>query len=199
MIAPDMQRRSIRQPFAAVAYRTGTAASAKGTDMLTTVLLLTVFPFAMIYSAATDLLEMKIENRAMIILAAAFVPAAFLVGMPFADIGAHLLAGLLCLGVTFGLFAVGGMGGGDAKLIAATVLWFGPSMPTVEYLLYSALIGGGLTIALLVMRSHLHPVTGVEFVDRLMEKETGVPYGIALGAGGLIVYSHSMWVTAAVG
>ena len=39
--------------------------------MLTTTLLLTVFPFAMIYSAMTDLLEMKIENRAMIVLAAA--------------------------------------------------------------------------------------------------------------------------------
>ncbi|ORE98374.1 prepilin peptidase [Aurantimonas sp. 22II-16-19i] len=167
--------------------------------MLTTTLLLTVFPFAMIYSAMTDLLEMKIENRAMIVLAAAFLPAAFLVGMPWPLFGLHLLVGFACLCVTFGLFAFGGMGGGDAKLIAATALWFGPSMLTVEYLLYSALIGGALTVGILVVRSQMLPVTGVEFVDRLIEKDTGVPYGIALGIGGLIVYSHSIWVRAAVG
>ncbi|WAP67174.1 A24 family peptidase [Jiella pelagia] len=167
--------------------------------MLTTVLLLTVFPFAMIYSALTDLLEMKIENRAMIILAAAFVPAALLIGMPWSVVGSHLLVGFLCLCVTFALFAAGGMGGGDAKLIAATALWFGPSMLSVEYILFSALIGGGLTVTLLVLRGHLLPVTGVEFVDRLMERDTGVPYGIALGAAGLYVYSSSFWLTAALG
>ncbi len=167
--------------------------------MLTTVLLLTVFPFAMIYSALTDLLEMTIENRVTIALAAAFIPAALLIGMPWPTFGLHLLVGFSCLCVTFGLFAVGGMGGGDAKLIAATALWFGPTMLSVEYILFSALIGGGLTAALLVLRGHLLPVTGVAFVDRLMEKETGVPYGIALGAAGLYVYSTSFWLTAALG
>ena len=72
-------------------------------------------------------------------------------------------------------------------------------MLTVEYLLYSALIGGALTVGILLVRSQKLPVTGVEFVDRLIEKETGVPYGIALGIGGLIVYSHSAWVSAAIG
>ncbi|MCE7026569.1 A24 family peptidase [Jiella avicenniae] len=167
--------------------------------MLTTVLLLTVFPFAMIYSALTDLLEMKIENRVMIVLAAAFVPAAYLVGMPWPTFGGHLLVGFLCLSVTFAMFAAGWMGGGDAKLIAATALWFGPSMLSAEYLLFSALVGGALTVTLLVLRGHFLPVTGVEFVDRLMETETGVPYGIALGAAGLYVYSDSFWLTAALG
>ncbi|MBP0615639.1 A24 family peptidase [Jiella mangrovi] len=167
--------------------------------MLTATLLLTVFPFAMIYSAATDLLEMKIENRIMIVLAATFVPAAFLIGMPWQVFASHLLLGFVCLCVTFAMFAAGWMGGGDAKLIAATALWFGPSMLAVEYLLYGALMGGGLTIVILLMRGQLLPITGVDFVDRLMEKDTGVPYGIALGAAGLVVYSQSFWLTAAVG
>ncbi|NDW04403.1 A24 family peptidase [Jiella pacifica] len=167
--------------------------------MLTTVLLLTVFPFAMIYSALTDLLEMKIENRVMIVLVVAFVPAALLVGIPWPLLGSHFLVGFLCLCVTFGMFAAGWMGGGDAKLIAATALWFGPSMLSVEYILFAALVGGALTVALLVLRSHFLPVTGVEFVDRLMETETGVPYGIALGVAGLYVYSDSFWLTAALG
>ena len=167
--------------------------------MLTTVLLLTVFPFAMIYSALTDLLEMKIENRVMIVLAAAFVPAAYLVGLPWTLFGGHLLVGFLCLCVTFAMFAAGWMGGGDAKLIAATTLWLGPSMLSAEYILFAALVGGGLTVTLLVLRGHLLPVTGLEFVDRLMETETGVPYGIALGVAGLYVYSDSFWLTAAVG
>ncbi|MBO0905954.1 A24 family peptidase [Jiella sonneratiae] len=167
--------------------------------MLATTLFLTVFPFAMIYSALTDLLEMKIENRAMIVLAAAFLPAAYLAGLPWPVVGMHLLTGFLCLCVTFGMFAAGWMGGGDAKLIAATALWFGPTMLAAEYLLVSALVGGGLTLTILVLRSHLLPVTGVAFVDRLMEKDTGVPYGIALGVAGLYVYSHSFWLAAALG
>ena len=167
--------------------------------MLTTALLLTVFPFAMIYSALTDLLEMKIENWAMSVLAIAFVPAALMADLPWQVAGGHVLIGFLCLSVTFAMFAAGWMGGGDAKLLAVTALWFGPSMLMVEYLLASALIGGGLTILILLMRSRMLPITRVEFVDRLIEPDSGVPYGIALGIAGLYVYTHSVWMTAAIG
>ncbi|MBO0662396.1 prepilin peptidase [Jiella sp. CQZ9-1] len=166
---------------------------------MTTALLLTVFPFAMIFSAMTDLLEMKIENWAMVVLALAFLPAAFLVGLSWQVLGLHILVGFMCLSATFGMFAAGWMGGGDAKLIAATALWFGPSMMVVEYLLMGALFGGVLTLLILTLRGKLLPATGFAFVDRLMEQKTGIPYGVALGVAGLYVYSHSFWMTAAVG
>ncbi|MEX6508880.1 prepilin peptidase [Jiella sp. M17.18] len=166
--------------------------------MLLSVLLLIAFPFAMIYAASTDLLTMRIENRVCLGLAAAFFLAAALSGMPWQAVGSHAAAGFLCLVVAFGLFAAGWIGGGDAKLLAATTLWFGPGQDLLQYLLFGALCGGGLTIALLAMRSHVMPATGVAFVDRLLERNTGVPYGIALGAAGLFVYTNSAWMDIAV-
>ena len=56
-----------------------------------------------------------------------------------------------------------------------------------------------LTVGLLLSRSVFVPATGIDFIDRLLEPETGVPYGIALGAAGLVVYSGSFWMDAALG
>ena len=59
--------------------------------------------------------------------------------MDWAAYGWHFAAGALVLAVTFGLFAMGGMGGGDAKLLAATALWMGFGFQLVEYLVVSDL------------------------------------------------------------
>ena len=160
--------------------------------------LLSVFPLCMGYSASTDLVSMTIQNRVSIGLTLAFFASALLVGMPLATIGAHAAVAFFCLSVTFAMFAAGWMGGGDAKLLAATAIWFGPSALLLEYILVSAVFGGLLTAALLMCRFYLVPVTGIDFIDRLLEDETGVPYGIALGAAGLTVYSHSGWMDVAI-
>ena len=161
-------------------------------------ILLIVFPLAMIYAAVTDLISMTIENRVQLVLICAFPIIATATGMPGVTMTAHFLLALLCLAVTFTFFALKWMGGGDAKLIAATALWFGPTSDFVQYLLLSSLYGGALTLALLALRGHLVPATGVGFVDRLLSQETGVPYGIALGLAGLTVYSHGPWMEAAI-
>ena len=82
----------------------------------------------------------------------------------------------------------------DAKLLAATAVWFGPTPMLLEYILFASIYGGLLTIGLLTIRAFLQPVTGVAFIDRLLERETGIPYGIALGLAGLTVYSGSVWI-----
>ena len=58
----------------------------------------------------------------------------------------------LVLLVTFGLFAVGGMGGGDAKLLAATAVWMGFNIHLIEYLVTSTFLGGVLTFAIVFYR-----------------------------------------------
>jgi prepilin peptidase CpaA len=161
-------------------------------------LLILVFPFAMIYAAMSDLVSMTIANRISLALVVAFPLAALVVGMPAGIIGLHFAVGLGCLAVTFGMFAAGWMGGGDAKLMAATVLWFGPAPALAEYLLYGALFGGVLTVAILLSRASLAPVTGISFVDRLLDRQTGIPYGIALGAAGLAVFADTAWMDHAV-
>ena len=56
----------------------------------------------------------------------------------------HALCGAVILVFTFALFTFGWIGGGDAKLAAATALWLGWT-PLADYGLVSALAGGALT------------------------------------------------------
>ena len=156
-------------------------------------LIFVVFPFCMLFAAISDMLSMTIANRVSVLLVVVFALVAPLTGMEWAAYGLHFAAGALVLTVTFGLFAMGGMGGGDAKLLAATAVWMGLNIQLVEYLVASTLIGGLLTIAILLYRkSPLAAFTGQNpFLRHFADEKTGVPYGIALGLGGLLTYPDS--------
>ncbi|BCG97721.1 A24 family peptidase [Mesorhizobium sp. 131-2-1] len=156
-------------------------------------LIFVVFPFCMLFAAISDILSMTIANRVSVLLVTVFALVAPLTGMDWATYGWHFAAGFLVLTVTFGLFALGGMGGGDAKLLAATALWMGFNIHLLEYLVASTLIGGLLTLAILAYRkSPLAAFTGHNpFLRHFADEANGVPYGIALGIGGLLVYPDS--------
>ncbi|MEI9415419.1 A24 family peptidase [Mesorhizobium sp. Cs1321R2N1] len=156
-------------------------------------LIFVVFPFCMLFAAISDMLSMTIANRVPVLLVAVFALVAPLTGMEWAVYGWHFAAGAIVLAVTFGLFALGGMGGGDAKLLAATAVWMGLNVHLVEYLVASTIIGGLLTIAILFYRkSSLAMFTGRNpFLRHFAEESAGVPYGIALGLGGLLTYPDS--------
>src|SRR5690606_24742337 len=98
------------------------------------------------------------------------------------------------------LFAIGGMGGGDAKLMAATAIWMGFGFQLLNYLVTASFLGGLLTLAILLFRkSTLATFYGHSFFLRnLGENSRGVPYGIALGAAGLLVFPQSPLATAAL-
>ena len=115
-------------------------------------LIFVVFPFCMLFAAISDMLSMTIANRVSVLLVVVFALVAPLTGMDWAAYGWHFAAGALVLAVTFGLFAMGGMGGGDAKLLAATAVWMGFNIHLVEYLVVSTFIGGLLTLAILLYR-----------------------------------------------
>lgn len=156
-------------------------------------LIFVVFPFCMVFAALSDMLSMSIANRVSLLLVAVFAVVAPLTGMDWAAYGWHFAAGALVLAITFGMFALGGMGGGDAKLMSATAVWMGFSLNLVEYLVASAFIGGLLTICILLYRnSALAAYTGHNvFLRNFADTKTGIPYGIALGIGGLITYPGS--------
>ncbi|WP_027142006.1 prepilin peptidase [Mesorhizobium sp. WSM3626] len=156
-------------------------------------LIFVVFPFCMLFAAISDMLSMTIANRVPVLLVVVFALVAPLTGMEWAVYGWHFAAGAIVLAVTFGLFALGGMGGGDAKLLAATAVWMGLNIHLVEYLVASTIIGGLLTIAILFYRkSPLAMFTGRNpFLRHFAEESAGVPYGIALGLGGLLTYPDS--------
>ncbi|MCO6387588.1 prepilin peptidase [Aliihoeflea sp. 40Bstr573] len=156
-------------------------------------LILVIFPFCMVYAAVSDMITMTIANRVSVLLVATFLVVAPLTGMPVAMLGMHVMAAAAVLCVTFALFALGTMGGGDAKLLAATALWMGFGMPLAEYVVVGAVWGGMLTLLILAYRnSPISDVTGnFVLLRNFADRRVGIPYGIALGAAGLMVFPSS--------
>ena len=119
--------------------------------MLTQVIILTLFPAVMAFAASSDLLTMTIANRVSLILVGGFVLLAVLTGMSPVAVAWHFAAGAAVLALTFVMFSCGWVGGGDAKLAAATALWFGFAH-LLDYLVYASVLGGALTLALIQFR-----------------------------------------------
>jgi prepilin peptidase CpaA len=157
---------------------------------------LILFPAAMAFAASSDLLTMTISNRLTLALAGGFAALAVVTGMSLQEVGLHLAAGGIVLAVAFGCFAMGWIGGGDAKLAAATALWFGFEH-LMHYLLYASLFGGVLTVLLIQFRTLPLPAALARqpWIMRLHEKGAGVPYGIALAAAALLVYPDTAWMS----
>jgi prepilin peptidase CpaA len=158
---------------------------------------LMLFPALMAFAAASDLFTMTISNRVSLALAAGFLVLAPLGGMGFYDILLHFGAGLTVLTVAFACFAMGWVGGGDAKVAAAAGLWFGFGH-LLNYLLYASLFGGALTLLLIQFREWPlpYPFAGQAWLLRLHAKESGIPYGIALAIGALMIYPETDWIKA---
>ena len=168
--------------------------------MLADAIRLMLFPALMAFAACSDLFTMTISNRVSLALVAGFFALAFVIGMNPAMIMSHLGAGAAVLVVAFVFFARGWIGGGDAKLAAATALWLGFDH-LMPYLLYASLFGGLLTIVLLNVRTMPLPslFSGQSWAQRLHRQDSGVPYGIALAASALVVYPDTIWMKAIAG
>lgn len=151
-----------------------------------------VFPFFMAFAASSDLLTMRISNRLVLLLVAAFFVLAFVTRMPPSELGLHIGCALVVLAVGFTFFAFGWIGGGDAKLAAATTLWLGFGL-ALHFLFYACLLGGALTLIILMLRrAPLTPfLARYRWLERLHDKKEGVPYGVALAIAGLLTYSSS--------
>lgn len=158
---------------------------------------LLLFPALMAFAAASDLFTMTISNRVSLMLAAGFLALAVASGMGPTDILLHAGAGAVVLAVAFFCFAMGWIGGGDAKIAAAAGLWFGFAH-LMNYLLYASLFGGALTLLLVQFRQWPLPyaLAGQAWLMRLHAKESGIPYGIALAIGALTIYPETDWVKA---
>ncbi len=165
--------------------------------MLADAIRLVLFPAAMAFAASSDLVAMTISNRVSLTLVGGFIILALLGGMSAPDVASHVIAAGLVLVAAFGGFARGWIGGGDAKLAAATALWLGADH-LMDYMLYASIFGGALTLMLLQFRMLPlpAPLARQPWIMRLHEKGGGMPYGIALAAAALVVYPHSGWFAA---
>ena len=114
--------------------------------------LLGLLAIGLLFAGVTDLKRREIDNwlNAAIALAApAFWWACGLSFWP--DIAMHLGVALTAFAVAAALFAIGQMGGGDVKLIAALALWFPPAL-FLQMLIVMAVLGYVLTMGLGAIR-----------------------------------------------
>lgn len=149
---------------------------------------------ALVLSAAfSDAVTFTIPNWISLALLVLFPVAGLAAGLPLQTLGLHLALGCGALVIGAGMFAMRWLGGGDAKLIAAVLLWLGlPAMP--QFLIATAMAGGSLAITLLMLRSApVRPLValGPRWVNRLADSNQGIPYGVAIAVGALFAISAS--------
>ncbi|PLX37965.1 MAG: peptidase [Hyphomicrobiales bacterium] len=160
-------------------------------------LLIAVFPLAMIFAGLSDMLTMRISNKLSLVLIIGFAVFAARIGLGWEQAGMHVLVAFAVLAIGFAGFSMGWMGGGDAKMAASIALWFG-GFHTLQFLLIAAVFGGALTLVILFARRIPLPtaMADIGWVARLHNATNGVPYGIALAAGALVIYPETLWLAA---
>lgn len=100
---------------------------------------------------------------------------------PWPDAALQLGLALIVFGLFVAAFQFGWMGGGDVKMIGALALWL-PLVPLMWMLIMMSLIGGALTMALLI--------------ERAIRRRTGeieVPYGVAIAIAALIALREPLF------
>jgi prepilin peptidase CpaA len=158
--------------------------------------ILVIFPMLVAFGGASDLLTMTIQNRVSVLLIAGFVLLALMTGVPLAGWGTHALGLLVVFPVCFVFFAAGWMGGGDVKFVSAIALWIGFTPELVHFLVLVSIYGMVLTMGLLSMRQ-VAVLPGAlarqEWLARLHDQKSGIPYGITIAVAGLQVYPTTQW------
>ncbi len=153
---------------------------------------LTAVGALLLAAAWQDLRTLRIDDRFSIALAAVFAlwtAAGFLEGsfsLSVLSLSVACAAGLFGLGAA--AFAVGMIGGGDVKLLAAIGLFAGPAL-VVDLLLATALMGGLMGLAVMA-GAPIGPVSARGEATLRGRMRSRVPYGPAIAVGGLWVASR---------
>lgn len=155
-----------------------------------------LFPAVLIYAGIMDILTLKIKNYLVLGLVIGYFACAPFAGFTIEQVLFSLLVAAIVFAVTFVMFALGWIGGGDAKMATALALWFGWDHALV-YFLYATLAGGAFTIFILIVRSRFLPATWLsnETIMRIHTGQLAVPYGAAFALAALIVFPHTQWFT----
>jgi len=154
--------------------------------------LLLLFPAAMAFAGAMDLLTMTIPNRISLALIGAFIICGLVAGLSLEQFAMHFACGFAILVVGIAMFAAKLLGGGDAKLMAASAIWIGVDKLMLYFLAISVL-GGVLAVALILYRRM--PVGGYSlplWAERLHVKGSHMPYGIAIAGAALWIYPQTI-------
>ncbi|PZF78718.1 pilus assembly protein CpaA [Aestuariivirga litoralis] len=159
-----------------------------------------LFPLIMVLAAARDVMTRRIPNRLVILSVVAFFPLALIAGMPWWLVLVHgaTAASLFVAGLV--LFALGILGAGDGKLMAAAGLWLG--FPASILFIGLTAISGALlaaAMALFVLLELEVSARSSAAGDAFRQLSPKVPYGFALAAGAILATPFSWMMRAAGG
>ena len=158
---------------------------------------LMLFVFTMMYAALSDITTYRIQNNLVLTLLVGYLALAPVVGFTHQEIVHSLAAAGVVLLFSFALFAVGLIGGGDAKLASVTTLWLGADKAP-SYLLFMALLGGVLVVFVYSLRAFPLPgrLANTAWVAQMRRRDepAKLPYGVAITMAGLCVLPSSRWM-----
>lgn len=146
----------------------------------------------MIAAAAYDVLTLTIPNWISLVLIVLFPMLAVAVGLGWHELGWHVAIGVIALAAGIAAFALGAVGGGDAKLFGAVALYMGP-LGIAPYVLSVAIAGGALAMLFLVLHQpRIEAWTQrVPVLGQIVSRGAALPYGVAIVAGGLVAATSS--------
>src|SRR5687767_11531128 len=112
-------------------------------------ILIGVLAAMILLAAAWDLRKREIPNGLNAAIALLAIPFWWASGLAFwPDIALQIGIAALVLGLFAAAFALGAMGGGDVKMVAALALWM-PPQAVLAMLVIMSLAGGLLTVVML--------------------------------------------------
>ena len=137
-------------------------------------ILLGLLAAMLLVAAALDVRSRTIPNGLNLAIALLAIPYWWAIGLAlWPDAALQIGVAALVFAAFAGVFALGAMGGGDVKLVAAVALWL-PFEAVIALLVLMSLGGGVLTLAMVVHKR-------LKRNDQKIE----IPYGVAIAFGGL--------------
>ena len=152
-----------------------------------------VFSGLFFAAAVIDARSYRIPNWIPLALAALFAVAVALSGKTIVDYWPSFALGAGMMAIGYGLYAVTGMGAGDAKLAAAAVMWAGLA-GLYAWVFALAMSMAALAVALIVLR-RVAPA-GQAAKARVLQRGAPVPLGIALAAASILAswrFDAALW------
>jgi prepilin peptidase CpaA len=157
--------------------------------MTLSVLMITVL------SCIGDVRSLRIPNWHSLVIMGCFIPAWLATPEIFYSPLQHIGAMLGMFAVTYIMFAVGMIGGGDSKLGTALGLWTGLK-GLLPFLFFMTLMGGILGVVSLVLHKKKffkHPKIG-SWIEQAQKGGRAVPYGVAISFGAWISFFHTGFI-----
>ncbi len=143
-------------------------------------LLLAILAILLVAAIITDLASRTIANRLNLAVALLGVAWWFASGLGAGEIALHLAGAAVVLLLFGAAFAIGAMGGGDVKLIAAVGLWL-PPLLLLKMLIVMSLGGGLLTLGAVAIK-----------IMRRAQGRVEVPYGVAISGAALMIMANDI-------